>query len=329
MPPLRIIYTPSADRFRINGVSACFPKYKGDPETNAMRKEYSELRKTLPDLPAVVGVATLDKVMKQYALEMRREVEEGGAEPVTTTYFPLDIMDAAIKLKDEDVSQPLAAHYVYRTLSVLFSYRGMIANKDVPGWVNNALLLGTCIANMDQCAHTIQNIVDTLGGIERGEALGALESGLKRTADRMFEMTDWGKIERAHGWFYERFMANRVSRGIPLIFMKTWLHRVEIASVSLDDRLEERTLPDGWGEGARKHSASETDADRMIEKLRGPAKDLFGQTVRVVEMDKLLESLPEPKTLITDLYIVDHFPDLAKIGFEPIEYIPPDRAASD
>src|SRR5271157_3878609 len=103
MQPLRIIYTPNADGFRLRGVSACFPKYKGDPETNVMRGAYGELRRKVPDQPVIAGVASFDEISKQYGFRMRKEMERNGIIHMTTTYFPLDIMDAAIRLKGEDM----------------------------------------------------------------------------------------------------------------------------------------------------------------------------------------------------------------------------------
>jgi len=87
----------------------------------------------------------------------------------------------------------------------------------------------------------------------------------------------------------------------------------------------ERVLPDGIEQALRDgcRLAGRADADERVAEMKGPAKDLFGSTKDCTTLGELLRSLPEPRTLITDLYIVDHFPELAEIGFEPVEYLPP------
>ncbi len=332
MPPLRIIYTPYADKFRLNSISSIFSKYRGDPETNAMREAYATLRERVPDLPEIVGVASLDEIMKRYEFRMRKEMETDGIVPMTTTYFPLDILDAAIKLRDEDSSTPLGAEYVIRTLMVLLAHPSMIpsmiGNQDRPGWVTEALLVGSSIPRMNQCAQLLQNLMDRMRETGEDDML-ELEPRLKDDVVFLREMGDWGKIERVRDWFYERFGANRVSRGFPLIFMKPALEMLELASVKLDDRYEERTWPEGLEGILRKVASTEDDAGKLLAELKCPAKDFFGRTERFVLIEELLGSLPEPKTLITDLYIVDHFPDLTKMGFEPLEYMPPGLVASE
>jgi hypothetical protein len=39
-------------------------------------------------------------------------------------------------------------------------------------------------------------------------------------------------------------------------------------------------------------------------------KDYFGGTENTSTMEQLLSKLPEPQTIITDIYIVDRFPEL-------------------
>jgi hypothetical protein len=325
MKPLRIIYTPDADRFRLSGISASFPKYKGDPETIAMRGAYANLRERVPDLPAVVGVATLDRIIRRYGFDMREEMKDYDMVRVTTTYIPLDIMDAVVQLKNEDASSLLGRNYVYRMLGFLLGHSSVLPGCGTPGWVHAALLFATTIPSMDACAQTIQSLTDKLreGGLD-----GASESQLQETVARLREMGDWGKVERARAWYYEKFEANRVSRGFPLVFMKPGLVPLELASVSLDDRYEGRVLAAGFEEGVRKYSTTPAEAEALLEQLR-MIKDMFGRTTGFVSLGTLLESLPEPKTLITDLYLMDHFPELVKMGFEPVEYMPPGSAATD
>jgi hypothetical protein len=326
MPPLRIIYTPDADKFRLACVSSCFPKFKGDPETNAMRESFSKLREKVPDLPAIVGVATFNDVLRAYTSKMREKMKGNDMAPMTTTYYPLDVMDAAMKLRDEDLANPLTAEYVYRSLSFLLLHHSVIVNDDAPGYVNSAIIIGPNIPGMELSARELQDLLCEVGKTDDNGPRRKIEASLRRGLDFLSGTGSWEKIGRAREWFYERFGANQVSRGFPLFFMKPAYSVVELATVSLEDKYEERKLPDGFEEIFRagcRLAQGEVDADERLSELKGPAKDFFGRTESFTLMEELLGSLPDPKTLITDLYIVDHFPDLKKTGFTPIEYMLP------
>jgi hypothetical protein len=314
MQKLRIIYTPDAGKFRLRFPSTYFGKYKGDTETAAMRQAYAGLGAHVGSLPGTVGVVTYLDMTKQYADNMRKKMAEHGIRSPTTAYLPLDIMNAVMKLRNEDRDNPVTAQYVYRQTTLLCCHEAVLCEKRAPAHVRYGILIGSTIPNISQIVYGYQQLADKIR-----------HDILKQTIKELSKIGTWKKLENARKYFYARFAANRVSRELPLFFLVPGTFPAELVSVGLDDRLDEPQLPEGFECALRrgcKGVKDEAYVEEMLAKLKGPIKDLFGRTERFDILKKLLEALPEPKTIITDIYIVDAIPQLRKADFESVEYSP-------
>ena len=118
--PIRIIYTPNADRFKFKDWSIGSEKYACDLEVIGMRQAYAELRSVAPELPQTVGVVTYNDCFKYHVENMRSEMAMHGVKHPTTTYLQLDLIDAVYRVKNEDISNLLMLESCYRTLINLF-----------------------------------------------------------------------------------------------------------------------------------------------------------------------------------------------------------------
>jgi hypothetical protein len=322
MQKLRIIYTPNADRFRLRFPSTHFSVYKGDSETVAMRQAYAGLRERMGGLPETVGVVTYPEIAKWHVEDMRKEMAEHGIKSPTTTYLPLDIMDAVMKLRDEDVGNTLTEQYVCRQATLLCSHQAVLCDEGVPPRVNSSILFGPSIPKADYFMHKLKQFADDK---KHKKKLKKISMGLGHMMQDLGKIGTWKNLEMAKRHFYARFAANRVSRELPLCFIVPGAFPAELVSVGLDDRLEEPRLP-RMLEGALRHWCKANEnrayAERILAETKNAAKDFFGRTEQFDLLERLLEALPGPKTIITDTYIVDALPKLRKMGFESAAYNP-------
>ncbi|MFH1134278.1 MAG: hypothetical protein V1735_07375 [Nanoarchaeota archaeon] len=111
---------------------------------------------------------------------------------------------------------------------------------------------------------------------------------------------------------------NRVPDHFPLLFLYPGYPPINLLEVSLDDRMEENETTRSFRESTTRFMGGRPHPEEYEASLRCLLTDRFGETNAHADLDSLLAALPEPKTLITDLFIVDHFPQLAEMGFEPV-----------
>lgn len=322
-PKLRIIYTPNADRFSYNDISIGFTKYVNDPETAGMRKAYAELKEGVIDLPKSVGVVTYNNMFKNEAKKLRDEMAAHGVKHPTTTYLPLDILESALRLKKEDVSNLLTGQYCYRSLFLLCTHASVLMDKSLPPKMQYGVALASAIPGMTNCLNNMSKLIAKLRELGKGHS--GLVSKLSEEEAHLKELFTWSDIESLHAFILARFETNHVSRSFPLNFLPPYYLFPSIYSVSLLEKIEEMKSMAEFVRIIRlgcENSGDHARADEAIAHLKGLAKDFFGKTERVNSIKDLLDPLPEPKTIITDMYIMDHFPELQMHQMETIEYLP-------
>jgi hypothetical protein len=141
MPQTDIIYTPDADKFRLDDVAMHFSRHPDDPEVIALRKYFGLLRQAFPGMPTEVGVVTYNTLFKRDARErLENRKQDKDFFPKVTSYAPLDVMDAVMKLKDEDISNPITLELVYRSLNYILMDPSVGCDRSLPPEVQIATL---------------------------------------------------------------------------------------------------------------------------------------------------------------------------------------------
>lgn len=312
---LQIIYTPETNPYKLMDFQTCkLNRHPGDPQLEALRSTYQRLKLSVPNLPNKVGIVTYPDEFNDASRKLLEEIEKPQS-----TYQPLELLDKALKLKDEDLTNPIAREYVDRALCVLIEHPALVMSPGIRSrkkfFTLSALASSQKIASMlreldkqvveKTSESSYHQIIDTaLGEISRAYA-------------------DFRDVEDMHAYVLERFNANKVSRNFPLYFLPEDYQLPFIYSVSLENKIETPDFAVGvletinLGCKALGYPRIPEEVQREIDSWN---IDKFGETINVNSIEKLLSSLPQPKTIITDTYIVDCFPQLAKIGFESFEF---------
>ena len=119
------------------------------------------------------------------------------------------------------------------------------------------------------------------------------------------------------------FEAHKVSPDFPLYYTPPETAPVLFYSVSLDDSIEVPNFMPGLMEilelGAKASGMAEIPAN-VLQDVKMLEKDKFGETKILPNLDALLFTLPEPKTIITDLYVLSQCPSLREADFETVEF---------
>ena len=319
MARLQIIYTPEADRFRLDDVEMWGRRPLGNAASERLRANYEKLKKEIPGIPEAVGIATYDKLLKYFSREFLSEIEKP-----TTTYAPLDILEKAARIREEDdLSNPVHREHAYRTLGYLFMHNSIYENPDPD--IKRLSRVGPAIPAVEDIKRTIQELRDFFN--ENKEAIRGDEYAKDcDTILKNFERyPTFQAIENAYASTLRRFEANGVSRSLPLYFLPGKYSNPSLFSVSLIDEIEmpesvKKTLE--YLELGSKSAGLKEIPEDMKNDIMSLRRDRFGETKKINSLDLLLKGLPQPQTIITDLYAIDCFPELQEIGFEPHEFRP-------
>jgi len=146
---MKIIYTPETDHFRLSDVEKYEAKKPGDPTLANLRSNYEKLR-AAHTLPSLVGIVTYESIFKKKSQETLEELKEDSNVETTSTYVPLNILRAILKLKDEDTSNALSQEFVYRTISYLVINRALSLDSTLDPKMKNALLTAPNIPHIQE-----------------------------------------------------------------------------------------------------------------------------------------------------------------------------------
>lgn len=324
MPDLRIIYTPETNHFRLSDTDMCrIYRKPGEPATNQLRNNYKKLKKEITDLPNKVGISTYHFVLKNFMLRDLREIKEYPALKFTTTYTPLDILEAALKLEKEDVTNDVAREYVSRMFDMLlnspaFDHSSKDASLGPEGWANLSMI--------PVYEGLFKSMKKGISQVKREEIppenLKILDK-LEKISDKIDDIRPkWELLKGLYLHFLTSFKANKVSRGFPLYYLSKSMYPF-LYTVSLEEKIE---TPESVKyflnsfEAMKKQGKFDENVKKTEKWFLEQRIDHFAKTKQIDDLDILLKSLPEPKTIITDTYIVDKLPQLKDIDFETIEF---------
>jgi len=310
---IRIIYTPDADEFKLPDREMFGLRNPGDPLLQKLRGNYAQLReRDFQDLPEKVGVVSYDMSFRRFSRDNLKEVGDSS-----TTYLPLAVVDKMLELKSEDMDNPVARSYVDRALDVLMAPLMMSIPPNILG--NKLMALGALGAAKGTSNHikSLERDLQGMGG--NSEMLGIIRETIKKI-DEVYP--DFKDIEEMRERVLERFKLNKVSEDFPLYFLDSRSPPSNYL-VGLEDKIEKSGIWESMmgyiklGCEASGYDEIPEDVQRELDKYD---RDVFAQTQRVDSLDAMIKALPEPKTIITDVYIADCFPGLVDRGFEAHEF---------
>jgi hypothetical protein len=315
MSNLRLVYTPETNYFTREFMSEHRNCNPFDERSVTQQRSFAQLREVFPDLPNAVGIITCDSILKSEQPWFKQDNSRG----VELVYPPLDILLRIQELAQEDLEDnPLLRESISREISYLGVHPGLVLGDDIsslggsPPGVSILPTLNKCITYWEEF-------------LQRED----LPTGWRRDLERIVSKGDLGileGLERRIDFTRRKFDANRVTYGFPLNYIPVTNSTgsiVHCLEVSLEDRhdilvedaaktLGTTELPNGQLDLEGLSPQSESIAGFSI-------RDLNGYT-RPVSFKRLLDTLPEPRTVITDLFVVDHFPELTDMGFDPYEF---------
>lgn len=321
MSKLQIIYTPNADDFRLSDIEKIGWQQPGSPAVQNLRTNYQKLREKFQNLPLEVGVITSQERLKKYSRKKLKELKDAAIVKSTTTYMPLDILRKTLELRSKDLTDPLVGEYVYRTLDYLMCNSSLTLDKSLIQRMTNTILLGPCMPLIEGVQVKLQKV------IEEVQKTKNFDEQFDKIGEEMIKIRKmyptWDDFNALYEHISQRFKANKVSESFPLYFFPPENCLSSLYSVSLLDEIETpECIPKilEWiKKGCEVRGLKEIPEDVKRTVMIGQ-KDKFGETKMIGSLEKLLNQLPESKTIITDLYIADHFPQLAEIGFDSYEF---------
>jgi hypothetical protein len=313
---LRIIYVPDAKKYKRETFESSYINPQGK-SSKELREAYQNLRSKVNDLPQRIGVVSFDwqaPLFKRLLYE--RDLEE-DEEPMKG-YLPLVILRDALKLKEkEEVGNALIGEHIYRSLMLAFSQAALSLEQDAlrhiypDALATNHNMFITLKQKMGSCIEKMG-----AGNVDQ-ESLTLLKE--------LLEMVDrrdlgWDHIQKRYEAFLKRFQKNRVSEDFPLVYLTPGLRPPLLYGVKLTDRTHTpRNLNPVIDILKKGYEAAGEEMPADLPLLADLRRDLFGRSQEFDSLDSLLKFMQKPHTLITDTYIVDHFPQLEKRDFETIE----------
>jgi hypothetical protein len=321
MANLRIIYTPDAYDFLPSVFPMFANHYGGNPALEQLRRNYASLRGTFPDIGGSVGVVTTDKNFRDFLGLWSEEAKDSCLLDVDSTYLPLHLLDSALSLREGE-SNEMAPGLAHRVLDDLLSSELLLLDTRMLNERREGYLFHGGMAPL------VKRVTDRLGKLEEDFRLSGDEFGYKRVSEVRSEVEksniSWSALERLRDYFLERFKANRVPRSFPLHYVPAETFPSSFYEVSLRDGIRvPGDVKRAYENILKAFEGDELDVSTMA-KLRagylGFHEDLFGKTTSEPSLVFLLDAISEPKTLITDLYIVDLFPELKNVDFETFEF---------
>lgn len=308
---LKVIYTPDASRFRRDPLE---PELPENEISRRLRADYQKLQQRVGGLPKKIGViATFPYIYSFFEATCEREEHE-----LPAGYAPLHLLRKMLELRaEENLESSLNREYIYRTLMFAFMHPVFSMGKNpLPNIFEEGKI---CTQG------TVKNVLSILE-----KAKEQFPKDMRSDRDRYLEMCrnwpDWDYLENTIlARIQRQLKKNKVSEDFPLRYLQTGLVTHPFHIVSIEDKVEtpeyvKQILP-FIEAGFTATQASPEERQRILASLKQYDKDKFGETKEVASLAKLLADLPSPRTIITDLYIVDHFPELEEMDFEALEIV--------
>ena len=317
MKPIHIIYTPNSDLFRFDNTEMYRSMYGLCENTREkLRVNCEHLRKTVPDLPETIGVVTYLQPIRDFFHESESLIKEFGSIDYFTTFLPLTILRTALKLEKEEIKDLVDAEYFYRNVKYLFCNPSILLDKTIPKNLEFLIPLMTTIAH----AQISKRQIKELGEKSKVQLPHLNVSSVLEQAVQNIESFPMNrdKLKQIEEYYEERFRANQVSESLPLYFYPPNFKPTKY-TVYLQ---KEPEIPKEIQDFLDMINSTIDDQPEAIQKMmRKCIKDRFAETVMFYpDFSIYLERLPEPKTIITDLYIVDAVPELQDLEIITTEF---------
>ena len=314
MSDVHIIYTPNAGLFKLDDLWMNLREglQAEDPRVISLRDNYDRLKERFPEMPSEVGVATYGTIPKR---ESDQAFEERANDPFikhATSYAPLDILETALGFRSEDVGDPATGEMVYRAFSYLVMDRAFSPRAALPDDIHTTLLFASFIPKIEgvkiRFREGLQGAVK--GGVPE-EKTSLLRNILAPILDAYPDR--WSSLERAYDFYKAMFEADQVSREFPLYFHPPGsfypsLYRVDLRGGVECPEILMKAIE--YVEMGCRSEGLDHIPENVMESMVQMKRDRFGATASANSMEELLDGLPMPKTIITDIYIVDRFPEL-------------------
>jgi hypothetical protein len=325
MGGVRLIFTPDAKRFIYDEYG--FYSHVGDPAVDALRARYEQLWKQVGGSADCAGVVTFDRIFRRFETEMWQKLEEDSLIKPITTYIPLEIMRQALTLKEGDFSSALDREFAYRSASALFMNKDMIDYPGISDKMQEIMLLFFIVPdkiNTSSLLREVHGLVQDEQQIPHN--LKGLFYRFERACKEYLNMLpNLEDLDIVWSFFQKRYEAYGLSGAIQPHYVWPTMAIPSVYSVNVNHEVK---YPDFWNKmieilrlGARAEGLKDIPED-VMRNAKKAVPDKFGMATFTSSLDKLLDQLPEPKTIITDIYILDHFPQLAQMGFETVEFNP-------
>lgn len=315
MESINVIYTPDAGLFHFEWFYETLGTHPDNAEVKQLRVNYDRLGSFI-EIPNQVGVVTFNVFLKNSVKsERQKRLEHAQIYAGLTNYPPLDMLNSAIAQKQND-SSGLERYVASSSMMTYLSDSSLSLDETLSNEQRALLYLGSSLAHLPKVRAVVNEGFEKAQQFNDNELLKTLREA-KEIIDTTYPF--WEDLYQFRDYLQERFEANQVSDSIPLLFFPPQRVGLEILYVSLLDEIEhfDSTLIE---KGCAVAGLDKIPED-IASVLDSFSKDKFGITKSVGSLNQLLEKLPEPKTIITDIFIVDQFSEL-KGKINPIEYIP-------
>ncbi len=237
----------------------------------------------------------------------------------------LDIFKQVLKLENLDFDNPLNVNYAVRAINRIVSHPAIILDDKL--MYRPAVFYSSNMPNFiiiqEEFEEEFEKVKQKKPETSEQEELKKnLVSILEKGLGIIKKFPNFNDLRGFYEEVKEKFEKNKVSREFPLYFLPL-NYSSSLYTVSLDEGIE---VLDSFseimeyillGEGVERPEDLPEPIQKKLDKLK---RDKFGETKRVESLDELLRKLPEPQTIITDVYIADCFPQLAENGFEAYEF---------
>ncbi|MFH1358924.1 MAG: hypothetical protein ABIH37_03495 [archaeon] len=302
MENIRVVYTPDISLFGINDSAS----YVYQDNSRVIGKKLRLLRTRIPDTPDYVGIIS---TLGGTKLEFRRAHEE--INNPSTYYTPLAIFDEALALMDNPIESGVDADYRRRGLSRMFS---------------NIALSNLCTTRLPELELGVLSAIPVYLRLRKEVVMYRDEAYLEKNDPFLRELgrlvqilPGCERIRFSHQVLEDKFKKNKINRNFPLFFVPSNLKNQPLRNIFYPFFLDIKLRPN---EVVAEDIQQFIDShDQLFQHMNQPPTENYVSlrdnllrpvvTINVCRsLEKLLERLPEPKTIITDVYIVDHFPEL-------------------
>ena len=312
---LQIIYTPDASDFMLDHSRIGHLMPTCDEAVQRLRQNYPQLKEQVGDLPAKVGIVTYFDRVKHHLRDFFQDTESLDSGDGRNYFLVLNVLRRGAETADWDLNDPIKNEFAYRVLSRMLMHHTISNDSDLRSR-KEIFLASTLPIN--------RSTLTDLRKIPISDDIGAGYEKLTESIRKLLQILP--SYEDFLGTYQEMqalFEAHKVSPDFPLYYTPPETAPVLFYSVSLDDSIEVPNFMPGLMEilelGAKASGMAEIPAN-VLQDVKMLEKDKFGETKILPNLDALLFTLPEPKTIITDLYVLSQCPSLREADFETVEF---------